>query len=94
MIYVTFGIRQNVLLVQTKTALHHAAAEVFAKRGEPAPMPMVEVFMKELENIGGLQNVAGFFFDEPGDCVFLEQDGEVHGFYATDSGVVKRGELN
>lgn len=94
MIYVTFGIRQNTLLVHTKTALHLVAAEVFTKRGQPAPMTMVEVFMRALEAVGGLQSVAAFFFDEPGDCVFLEQDEKVHGFYATEAGVVERGALN
>ena len=94
MIYVTFGIRGDCLLVHTKTALQHVASAVFTKRGQPVPMLMVDVFMKELEDRGGLKNVAGFFFEAPGDCVFLERDGEVHSFYATDSGVAEKRSLN
>lgn len=94
MIYVTFGVCNNSMLVHSKTALSHVASEVFTKRGQAVPKGMVDVFMKELEDVGGLKNVAGFFFEAVGDCVFLERDGEVQGFYAAEAGVVERGALN
>lgn len=93
MIYVTYGIRGNAHLVHAKTEVCRVAFDVFHKRGQPYPMVAVQAFMAQLENDGGLENVAGFFFEQDGDFVMLEKDGEVKSFYAIN-GCIETGGLN